>query len=83
MSLARLLFADPPAQVLILDEPTNNLDIRSVDQLVEALTTYRGAVILVSHDDAFLSRLDLDLVLSLGHDGSLTELPTLPGAPAA
>ena len=74
VSLARLLFADPPAQVLILDEPTNNLDIRSVDQLVEALTTYRGAVILVSHDDAFLSRLDLDLVLSLGHDGSLTEL---------
>lgn len=54
-----------------------------MDQLVEALTTYRGAVILVSHDDAFLSRLDLDLVLSLGHDGSLTELPTLPGAPAA
>lgn len=77
--MARLLFADPPAQVLILDEPTNNLDTRSVDQLVEALATYCGAVLLVSHDDSFLSRLNLDVVLSLGHDGSLTELATLPG----
>ncbi|KIA74785.1 ABC transporter, ATP-binding protein [Arthrobacter sp. MWB30] len=76
VSLARLLFADPPPQVLILDEPTNNLDIQSVDQLVEALNAYRGAVILVSHDDDFLDRLDLDLVLNLDHDGSLTELPS-------
>ena len=75
VSLARLLFADPPPQVLILDEPTNNLDLQSVDQLVEALNAYRGAVILVSHDDAFLGRLDLDLVLRLDHDGSLTEMP--------
>ncbi len=76
VSLARLLFADPPPQVLILDEPTNNLDIQSVDQLVEALNAYRGAVILVSHDDDFLARLDLDLVLNLDRDGSLTELPS-------
>lgn len=82
VSLARLLFSDPPAQVLILDEPTNNLDIQSVDQLIEALTAYRGAVILVSHDDTFLSRLDLDRVLSLGHDGSLTELHTPDTQPA-
>jgi len=80
VSLARLLFADPPAQVLILDEPTNNLDIRSVDQLVESLAAYRGAVIVVSHDDGFLDRLDLDLILSLGRDGSLTQLGSLPGA---
>lgn len=80
VSLARLLFADPPAQVLILDEPTNNLDIRSVDQLVESLGGYGGAVIVVSHDDAFLERLGLDLILSLGRDGSLTELGSLSGA---
>lgn len=79
VSLARLLFADPPAQVLILDEPTNNLDMRSVDQLVDSLQAYGGAVIVVSHDDAFLGRLDLDVILGLAPDGTLTELPALPG----
>jgi ATPase subunit of ABC transporter with duplicated ATPase domains len=81
VSLARLLFADPPAQVLILDEPTNNLDIRSVDQLVESLQAYGGAVIVVSHDDAFLQRLELDLILSMGRDGSLTQLGSLRDTP--
>lgn len=74
VSLARLLFADPPAQLLVLDEPTNNLDLQSVDQLVDALRSYRGAVIVVSHDDAFLRRLDLDVTLELGADGGLTEI---------
>ncbi|AWB86004.1 ABC-F family ATP-binding cassette domain-containing protein [Mycetocola zhujimingii] len=72
VSLARLLFADPPAQLLVLDEPTNNLDLQSIDQLVDALRTYRGAVVVVSHDEAFLERLDLDATWELGADGSLT-----------
>lgn len=72
VSLARLLFADPPAQLLVLDEPTNNLDLDSVDQLVDALRSYRGAMLLVSHDDAFLARLDLDAVWGLDAGGALT-----------
>jgi ATPase subunit of ABC transporter with duplicated ATPase domains len=73
VSLARLLLADPPPQLLVLDEPTNNLDIDTVDHLVEALAAYRGGVLVVSHDDAFLDRMAPALRLEL-RDGRLREV---------
>ena len=73
VALARLLLTEPAPQLIVLDEPTNNLDLASVDQLVDAVAAYRGALVIVSHDDEFLARLDLDRTLSMRLPGVLDE----------
>ncbi len=74
VALATLLLAEPPHQLLVLDEPTNNLDLATVDALVDALAAYRGGLLVVSHDGAFLERLALDRMIRLDAEGSLTEI---------
>ncbi len=81
VALARILLADPPPQLIVLDEPTNSLDLNSVDELVDALSSYRGGLIVVSHDEAFLARLCLTRRFEMTTDGTLTETP--PDGPAS
>jgi ATPase subunit of ABC transporter with duplicated ATPase domains len=69
-TLATLLLAEPAPQLLLLDEPTNNLDMASVRQLTGALAAYPGALMVASHDVAFLR--DLGITRWLLLDGELT-----------
>ena len=59
--------------LLLLDEPTDNLDIDSSLALESALEGFEGTVVAVSHDRAFLRRLDRFLMLL--HDGTVLALP--------
>ncbi|NED84162.1 ABC-F family ATP-binding cassette domain-containing protein [Streptomyces sp. SID11233] len=68
-ALAALLLAEPAPQLLMLDEPTNNLDLASVRRLTAALDAYEGALIVASHDVPFLESLGITRWLLL--DGEL------------
>ena len=70
--LARL-FARP-ANLLVLDEPTNDLDLETLDVLEERLAEFEGALILVSHDRAFLDNLVTSLFV-LDGSGRVVEHP--------
>ncbi len=54
-ALARLLVS--PSNFLLLDEPTNHLDVRAKDVLLDALASYTGTVVFVSHDRYFINQL--------------------------
>ncbi|KAA1173893.1 ATP-binding cassette domain-containing protein [Marinobacter salinexigens] len=58
--LARALVADP--DILLLDEPTNHLDVPAIAWLEEALGQFRGAMLFVSHDRAFIRRMATRIV---------------------
>ncbi|MFF4602248.1 ABC-F family ATP-binding cassette domain-containing protein [Streptomyces sp. NPDC001339] len=80
-SLAALMLAEPAPQLLMLDEPTNNLDMASVRRLVTALDSYQGTLLVVSHDLPFLHELGITRWLTL-EDGELTDTEPEPLSPA-
>ncbi|MFI6938287.1 ABC-F family ATP-binding cassette domain-containing protein [Streptomyces sp. NPDC050418] len=70
-ALAALMLAEPAPQLLMLDEPTNNLDMASVRQLTDALDAYEGALIVAGHDLPFLESIGITRWLML--DGELRD----------
>ncbi len=64
-ALACLLASATPPQLLILDEPTNNLDLDSVARVTEALQAYRGALVVISHDPVFLADVGIEETITL------------------
>ncbi|MFI6231605.1 ribosomal protection-like ABC-F family protein [Micromonospora echinospora] len=77
-TLACVLYAQPAPHLLLLDEPTNNLDLVSVSQLESALAAYRGASVVVSHDERFLADIGVQRWLRLD-GGELREIPAPDG----
>ncbi|CEJ88906.1 ABC transporter with duplicated ATPase domains [Hyphomicrobium sp. GJ21] len=72
---ARLMLARAlakPSNVLVLDEPTNDLDLETLDLLQELLADYPGTLLLVSHDRDFLDRIVTSVLAPTG-DGRWTE----------
>ena len=66
--LAKML--KDPANLIILDEPTNDLDLETLRVLEEAIENYRGSMIVVSHDRYFLNRIATD-ILAFEGDGKV------------
>ena len=70
VALARALSL--PSNFLVLDEPTNDLDLETLDLLEEMVSEYAGTVIVVSHDRDFLDRVATSIIIAEG-DGGWTE----------
>jgi ATP-binding cassette subfamily F protein uup len=69
--LARLFAL--PANLLVLDEPTNDLDIESLELLEDTLQSYPGTLLLVSHDRTFLDNVVTQTLVAEGSDGRWRE----------
>lgn len=65
LMLCCLMIHNQAPDMIILDEPTNNLDIQNIEILTTAINEYRGTLLVVSHDDYFLNQINVERVILL------------------
>lgn len=63
--LSLALIAAKTPKVLILDEVTNNVDLETRDHIIQVLNAYPGLIIVISHDDDFISRIDVNMTFAV------------------
>ena len=59
-ALALILYDESPAGLLLLDEPSNHLDLASLNALEAMLNLYQGGLVVISHDDHFLQNIKIE-----------------------
>ena len=65
LMLCCLTISNESSDIIILDEPTNNLDIQNVEILTAAINEYQGTLIVVSHDESFLEKINIEKAILL------------------
>ncbi|WP_410222009.1 ABC-F family ATP-binding cassette domain-containing protein [Pedobacter sp.] len=65
LMLCCLTLKDQSPNMIVLDEPTNNLDIQNIEILTAAVNEYRGTLIVVSHDEIFLQQINTERIIQL------------------
>lgn len=65
LMLCYLSIGDQSPDIIILDEPTNNLDIQNIDILTTAINEYQGTLLVISHDETFLEQINTERTIKL------------------
>lgn len=65
LALCRLLISENVPDMIIADEPINNIDISSMNILVDTLKTYKGTLLVVSHNEQFVHDVGVERIVSL------------------
>lgn len=71
LMLCCLTIGNHAPDIIILDEPTNNLDIQNLEILTVAINEYQSTLIVVSHDESFLKQIQVGRFIALSDEPSL------------
>ncbi len=67
LMLCCLSIGNQSPDIIILDEPTNNLDIQNIEILTNAINDYQGTLLVISHDETFLNQINIERTIELNH----------------